>query len=52
MVLTLVTCTLNRASTASAISSLVEAMATLNTTLLCSDSTVVFSVITGARMVS
>ena len=51
-VLTLVTLTLNSASTAAAISSLVASPATRKTTLFCSESRVAFSVITGDRMVS
>ena len=52
IVLTFVTLTLNSASTAAAISSLLASPATLKTTLFCSDSRVYFSVISGARIVS
>jgi hypothetical protein len=51
-VLTPATLTLKSASTASLISGLVALLATRNTTLLCSDAMVDFSVITGAMMVS
>src|SRR3954454_24769436 len=52
MVLTLVTETLNSASTAALISGLVASDATLNTTALCSDSIVDFSVMCGASTMS
>ena len=51
-VLTLRTLTLNRLSTAAAISSLVDVPATRKTTLFCSDRIVAFSVMIGDRMVS
>ena len=51
-VLTLLTLTSNSFSTASLICGLVALRATLNTTLLCSDAVVAFSVITGAMMTS
>jgi len=51
-VFTLLTFTSNSFSTASLICGLVAASVTLNTTLLCSEALVAFSVITGAMITS
>jgi hypothetical protein len=51
-VFTLLTLTSNSFSTASLICGLVALLATLNTTLLCSDAIVAFSVTTGETMMS